>query len=106
MNQYIVYAVVVFCSLLGSVAQVLFKVGSKPLNIFYLIPALFLYGIAMVLFTWMLRYGDLHVLYPIIACSYIFVTIFSSVYLKEYVSGFQWVGIALIIIGVTFVMFK
>lgn len=106
MNQYIVYAIVLFCSILGSFGQLMFKIGSKPFNLLIIFGGLVLYGIAMVLFTWMLRYGQLHVLYPIIAMSYVFVSILSSIYLKESVSASHWVGIFLIIFGVAIVMFK
>ncbi|HRZ85173.1 MAG TPA: EamA family transporter [Candidatus Paceibacterota bacterium] len=110
MEKEIVYLVVLFCALLGALGQVFFKLGSKTFelstNLIYnwqFLIGLFLYGIATLIFVTMLKYGNLSVLYPIIATSYIWVGLFSVLFLKESFPMFKWVGIFLIIAGVVII---
>jgi len=99
---------VLFCALLAASGQLFFKLAStkfslNPLtwfkNPFFLI-GVFLYATSAVLFVWSLKHGDLSILYPIIATSYIWVTIFATAILKESFPPLKWIGIALIIVGI------
>ncbi|MEM4703232.1 MAG: EamA family transporter [Candidatus Pacearchaeota archaeon] len=103
-----VILLVLFCSLLGASGQLFFKLASpefsfNPLswlkNFYFLLGILF-YAVATVLFVWALRHGNLSILYPIIATSYVWVTIFASLILKEPFPALKWMGIGLIIGGV------
>lgn len=96
---------VALCALLGATGQIFFKLASKNLSFdvmslitnWKLFLGLFFYAIATVLFVFALRYGNLSILYPIIATSYIWVTIFSTVFLKEAFPPYKWIGVLLII---------
>ncbi|MEM2089627.1 MAG: EamA family transporter [Candidatus Pacearchaeota archaeon] len=107
-SVFIILLLVLFCALLGASGQLLFKLAStefsfNPLtwfkNFYFLLGILF-YAIATVLFVWALKHGNLSILYPIIATSYIWVTIFASVLLKEPFTPLKWIGIGLIVAGV------
>jgi len=52
-----------------------------------------------------LKYGELSVLYPIIALSFVWVNIISFELLGESLNTFKWAGVSLIIIGVTCIGF-
>ncbi|MCK5107112.1 MAG: EamA family transporter [Nanoarchaeota archaeon] len=99
---------VAFCALLGAAGQVFFKLASKDLSFqimslltnWKLFLGLFLYGVATILFIYALKQGNLSVLYPIIATSYIWVSIFSVKFLGETFAPFKWVGILLIILAI------
>jgi drug/metabolite transporter (DMT)-like permease len=100
--------VVLFCALLGGTGQVFFKLGSKTLEFnaaalltnWKLIIGLVLYGVATVLFTVALKHGDLSLLYPVIATSYIWVALFSILFLHETFPAYKWGGMALLLLGV------
>ena len=62
-----------------------------------------LYGAGTVLFIPALKGGDLSVLYPFVALVYIWVSLLSVKFLGEKMNKFKWAGVALIIIGVTFI---
>ncbi len=57
------------------------------------------YGISTIMFIPALKYGELSVLYPFAATSYIWVTLFSKWFLKEEINSWKWVGIVIILIG-------
>lgn len=107
-----VLALVALCSILGAVGQIFFKLASKDLafNImallgnWRLILGLSLYGAASILFIFALRYGNVSVLYPIIALSYVWVAIMSSVFLGEVFPAYKWTGIAFILLGVIIIV--
>ncbi len=88
-----------------------FKLGSAKLSfnlrsIIYnkmLILGAISYGISTVMFIPALKYGELSVLYPFAATSYIWVTLFSKWFLKEEINSWKWIGIAIILIGVSFI---
>ena len=101
--------VVLGCALLGAVGQIFFKLGSSKISAnilswilnWKLVLGIFLYATATIAFIVALKNGELSILYPVIATSYIWVSIFSIFILGESMSLLNWLGIALIIIGVT-----
>ncbi len=101
---------VVFCGFLGAIAQLLLKIGSERINesitsIFNL-PLLFgfvFYGLATILFIISLKHGEVTILYPIIATSYVWVSLFSSYFLHENITLAKWGGDLLIILGVSLI---
>jgi uncharacterized membrane protein len=105
-------ALAALCALMGSVGQLLFKVGSSSVKLdvwswitnISLISGMGLYGLSAVLFIFALKYGNLSVLYPVIATSYVWVALISSKILGESLSLANWGGIALILVGVTLVV--
>lgn len=104
----LIILIVLFCALLGASGQLLFKLASPEFSFnpltwfknFYFLLGIFFYAISAILFVWALKYSNLSILYPIIATSYVWVTIFATLILKEPFPILKWVGIALIIIGV------
>lgn len=107
-TKLMIYALVVFCALLGATGQIFFKLASEDINSsivswlfnYKLMIGLFFYGIATVLFVVALKFGNLSILYPIIATSYIWVAIFAKTFLGETFPPFKWAGLLLIIVGI------
>lgn len=101
-----IYLVVLFCALLGGMAQILLKQGSKGnASVWqyanaYVFFGLFLYGVAMLIYLWALPQGEVSILYPIIATSYIWVAILSTVLLKEHLTLAKIIGSAGIVLSV------
>ncbi|MBI2656863.1 EamA family transporter [Candidatus Woesearchaeota archaeon] len=83
-------------------AKSLSKLSSLATN-YHLFGGVALYAIGTIIFIPALKGGDLSVLYPFVALSYIWVSLLSIKYLGEKMNKYKWVGIALIIIGVSFI---
>jgi len=102
---------VVICTLFTSFAQIFYKFGANRLSfdIFSIITnwpiiiGLILYGIAAVLLIIALKGGDVSVLYPVIATSYIWVSLLSSYFFSEIINLYKWIGIVFIFFGVILV---
>lgn len=105
--------IVLACTLLVAIAQYLIKLGANHLTHagllattigIFTIPQLFagycLYGIFTVLFVYALRHGELSILYPLIALSYVWVTITAVLAFHETMNAFKIIGIAIIISGI------
>ena len=103
--------IVVICSFLGALGSLYLKRGANRLssNIRFvifninLIKGILIYGIATIAFIPALKFGELSVLYPFVALTYIWAILLSKKYLKEKINYFKWIGVILIIIGVTFI---
>src|SRR5579864_1993329 len=102
-------ALVFACTILGAAAQMLMKTGlahlSPPGLMGYLTSVpLFagyaLYGLNTVLMVFALRDGELSILYPIIALTYVWVAILSVVFFHESLNFFKVVGISVVVAGV------
>jgi len=114
MNQSGAILLSLFCALLGSIGQTLFKTGSSKITgnllswitSWQIITGMCLYGLSAILFIVALKYGKLSVLYPLIATSYIWVTLISYYILKEQVNSYNWIGVFLIICGVFMIALK
>lgn len=59
-----------------------------------------LYGLNTVLMVFALRDGELSILYPIIALTYVWVTILSVVFFHEALNFFKLLGVAVVVMGV------
>lgn len=102
---------VLLASFCGSLGPIMLKKASGKLsyNVFkniknyYLFAGFGFYGIGTVLFIPALKGGDLTVLYPLVAATYIWVCLWSSLILKEKMNSLKWLGVVLIIIGVSFI---
>ncbi len=101
---------VLFCALVTAIAQVLWKVGAKNFTFswslflnYHIILGFVLYGIGALLLIIALKNGELSVLYPIIATSYIWVSLFSMYFLHEILDSTRWTGIAFVLVGVIFI---
>jgi multidrug transporter EmrE-like cation transporter len=97
------------CTILGAAAQLLMKIGmshfapnvAATLTNVPLIAGYALYGINTLMLVLALREGELSMLYPIIALTYVWVTLLSYLLLKEPANFYKDVGILTIVIGVT-----
>lgn len=105
--------VVIFGTLIGAFGPIFLKKAStKRLSKirylatnYHLFGGIALYAIGTVLFIPALRGGELSVLYPFVALSYIWVSLLSVRFLGEKMNKLKWLGIALIIIGVSLIGF-
>jgi len=50
-----------------------------------------------------LKGGDLSILYPFVSVTYVWVALLSVRFLGEKMNKFKWIGIAMIILGVSFI---
>lgn len=104
---------VLLTTFLTSSAQILYKIGSATLTFditsittnYYLLGGLLLYIVGGTLIIISLKGGEVSVLYPIIATSYIWVSLLSVKFLGENMNAYKWVGIAAIIVGITSIGF-
>ena len=62
-----------------------------------------MYALGTVLFIPALKGGDLSILYPFVALTYIWVSLLSVKFLGEKMNFMKWMGISLIIVGVSFI---
>ncbi len=83
-------------------AKRLSKLGSLLTN-YHLFGGVALYALGTILFIPSLKGGDLSVLYPFVALTYIWVSLLSVRFLGETMNRMKWAGIALIITGVSFI---
>jgi len=103
-----------FCSVLAAFGQTFFKIGAASigknlyswLSNWQLILGMFIYALSALLFVVALKHGNLSILYPIIAMSYVWITLISKFFFKEPVNIFNWLGILLITGGVFVISFK
>ena len=122
-NQFKANIMVGGCTILGAAAQMLIKSGlghlpitpnaatadlglwiNFALGILINIPfmlGLSCYGLSTGLLVLALRYGELSVLYPIIALTYVWVSILSVSLLGETMNLYKIAGLVVIVLGVT-----
>ena len=79
------------------------KFGLKNLFNWKLMFGGFIYVLSTVFFIFALKRGDVSILYPITALTYIWVSLLSVKVLKEKMNKFKWMGIVLIMIGVVII---
>ncbi len=103
-------------TLLNAAAHLLMKSGTSgaspdnPLALLFYIfqnPKLFagysLYGLFTVVLTVALKYGELSILYPLIAVGYVWVTILSIVLYQETVNPWKIAGLVTVVAGVAII---
>ena len=105
-------ALVLLCTVIGAAAQVLMRTGAVDIDNSSLVGIItnwpLLGGYACLaantgLLILALRDGQLSVLYPIIALTYVWVTILSPLFFGDLINGFKVAGVALIVLGVSFI---
>ena len=106
--------IVLFCTLLVSVAQIFYKFGVDKLSNWDVISiitninlwiGLTLYVVGGFLLVLGLRGGEVSVLYPIIATGYIWVSFLSIYFLNESMNLFKWLGVFIIVAGIALIGF-
>lgn len=104
---------VLLTTLLTSTAQLFYKYGIVSVSFDFLsmvlswqiIFGIFLYAVGAVILIIALRYGEVSVLYPIIATSYIWVSIGSSAFFNEIMNMWKWLGVSAIVVGVVVISY-
>lgn len=102
---------VILATLTGAFGPILLKKASSKklsrinslITNYHLFGGVALYALGTLLFIPALKGGELSVLYPFVSLGYIWVSLLSVKYLGEKMNKFKWLGIALIIAGVTFI---
>src|SRR3989338_6241240 len=102
---------VLFCTLLTSTAQLFYKYGAATLEFNFvsivtntnLIIGLILYAVGGTILILSFRGGEVSVLYPIIATSYIWVSFLSIYFLNEEMNLFKWLGVFTIMMGIVLI---
>lgn len=97
--------------MLTSTAQLFWKFGANKLEFnilsaitsIELITGMVLYAVAGILLILSFRGGEVSVLYPIFATSYIWVSVLSIYFLGEIMNLYKWAGIAAIVIGIVLI---
>jgi len=103
----------IICTALTSVAQVLYKKGMSYFQFdiisiitnYHLLSGFLLYGIGAVIMIYAFKTGEVTVLYPIIALSYIWVSLLAMYFFQEMMNLYKWVGVIFICIGIIFIGF-
>ena len=104
---------ILITTFLTSAAQILFKTTANDLVFdivsiitnYKLLIGLLLYLVGGILVIISFRYGEITILYPILATSYVWVNFLSNYFFEEQINVFKWTGIAAIIIGVSLLGF-
>jgi multidrug transporter EmrE-like cation transporter len=93
----------------GAAAQILLKIGAtqlagpNPIKMLmnpWLFAGYALYGISTVLLILALRKGQLSVLYPVIALTYVWVTVLSIMIFQERMNVYKAIGLSIVVAGV------
>jgi multidrug transporter EmrE-like cation transporter len=102
------------CTIFGAAGQILIKTGANTLDphptlvhivvrILTTLPLFAgysLYGVSMILLVLALRHGELSLLYPVIALTFVWVTILSVIIFHDSMNPLKLAGILIIIGGV------
>ena len=104
MSNPIVFALLILITVgLNTIAQTLLKLGAgqNPLN-FYLLGGICCYGLSTVFYILVLGKLNLSIAYPVvIGLTIVVTTIVGAVVLREKVLITQWVGIGLLLSGIS-----
>jgi drug/metabolite transporter (DMT)-like permease len=95
---------VVICTIVTSVGQILWKFGANRLpeiiTNWPLILGFVLHIIAAGILITSFKTGEVSVLFPMYATNYVWVSLLSRYYFGEPLNAFKWAGMAAVIIGV------
>ena len=103
---------VVLCTVIGAAAQILMRNGAAlmvdtgwagVLSNSSLIAGYICLAANTALLVLALRDGQLSVLYPIIALTYVWVTVLSPMFFNDIINVYKVVGVGLIVVGVSFI---
>jgi len=102
---------VIITTVLTSFGSLFYKFGADKLSFditsiitnYYIIAGLIFYAIGAVLLVKAFKHGELSVLFPVVALSFVWVAILSMIFLSEIMTFTKWMGIIAIVAGVSFV---
>lgn len=97
-------------TLFVSCAQLFLKFGADKFEASFislinlpLVLGIIFYGIGAIIMILALKHGDLSIVYPFFGLSFVWVSLLSLIFLAEILALSQWLGILIIITGVSFV---
>jgi uncharacterized membrane protein len=101
-------AMILIGTVFGAFGSIYLKKGAQELEFNLkkivrnakLIYGFLLYGISSIFFIIGLKGGELSILYPLVALSYVWISILSVKMLKEKMGLWKWLGVGLIVAGV------
>ncbi len=102
--------IMVFCTIFTSLGQIFWKLGVGNLRLSNLLTFLnpfFLlgfvsYGTGAILMILAFRRGELSVLYPIVATSYVWVSLISPyLFPDDFMNAWKWAGVLMILVSVS-----
>ena len=106
-------ALVVCCTVIGAAAQIFIRSGAESVDAsaflfglwgnWNLLAGFACLGLNTALLILALRDGHLSVLYPIIALTYVWVTILSPMFFPDAVNAFKLTGVVFIVLGVSLI---
>ena len=108
----VIYAIIImiFGTMAGSLGPIYLKKALPTLKLNfsalknkYLWYGCIVYFLGTITFVAILKFVDLSLLYPFVALTYIWVSLFSIKMLKERMNWHKWLGIFLIIVGVVLI---
>ena len=111
MTQLLSVILVLIGCVAGAYGGILLKKGADTLKFRfwslvrnkYLIWGVLIYGFGTITYILALRGGELSILYPLISTTYVWIAIMSQKILGEKMNKFKWLGIFLILIGVSLI---
>lgn len=98
--NYKIILIVIFCSVLGAFGQIFFSKASQNLSLNFIelyrnynfFIGLVLYGLSTIIYVYVLKYGEVTTLYPIISLSYIWVMLLGHLMLSESLNAYKIIG--------------
>jgi multidrug transporter EmrE-like cation transporter len=100
---------IIFSTLFASIAQIIWKFAANSLptlaqlslsNLTLLTAGFILYSIAALFMIFALRSGELSIIYPIMATSYVWVSLLSPLFFPDFLNVWKIVGVSLILFSV------
>lgn len=104
-------ALVIVGCVAGAYAGILLKKAADSLKLNFwsiiknknLIYGVLIYGFGTLTYILALKGGELSILYPLIATTYIWIAVLSQKMLGEKMNKYKWLGIGLILVGVSLI---
>ncbi|MBW2973178.1 EamA family transporter [Candidatus Woesearchaeota archaeon] len=97
----------ILCAIFISIAQIFQKIGAQRLpeilTNWPIFIGIFLYIIALLALITAFKEGEITFVFPIVAVSYILVTVYALLIFNEPISTLRWIGVVLIFAGVTMI---
>lgn len=92
--------IMIMASFLTALGQLFWKIFQESNDIFYLLGGFLFYGIGAILMIISFKFGKYSIIHPTMCTAYIFAIILGNLILKEEISLYKSLGIALVMIGV------
>lgn len=106
-----VLILVIISTLIGAFGSILLKKGSKEFNLnpfkqiknWKIILGLSLYVVSSIIYIVALKFEKLSIVYPLVSLQYVWISILAQRFLNEKMNKLKWIGITLIMLGITMI---